>query len=104
MEWQAVQAKTVMDEASKEVKFSKQRVTDLPTCRRIEVPEAREDDTEVVFANMKTRLSKVTESYIKEKCDNKGNIKEQNVGKTGVRWVEEPEEKGWRWRALGHTN
>ena len=81
MEWQAVQAKTVMDETSKEVKFSKQRVTDLPTCRRIEVPEAREDDTEVVFANMKTRLSKVTESYIKEKCDNKGNIKEQNVGK-----------------------
>ena len=80
-EWEDVRKKTVYDEIKGEVKFARQRVTDMPSCRRINVPEAKEDQAEVVIANMKTRLANVTKQYIKDKCDNKGNIKQQNVSK-----------------------
>ena len=36
--------------------FSKRRVTDLKTCRRINIPETGEDDKEIILANMKSRI------------------------------------------------
>ena len=78
-EWESVEAKTVHNEAEVSVDFSKQRVTDLPSCRRINVPEPVDNKTEIVFANIKARIATRTEEYITLKCDEKGNIKDQNL-------------------------
>ena len=52
-EWESVEAKTVFDEESASVDFSKQRVTDMSSCRRINVPEPIDENAEIVFANIK---------------------------------------------------
>ena len=59
-EWETVKEKTVYDEARGVLDFAKQRVTDMPTCRRITVPEPRGETEEIVFANIKSRFSAAT--------------------------------------------
>ena len=69
----------VHDESESRLQFEKQRVTDLPTCRRINIPNPRDEKTEVVLANIKARSLKATEEYITKYCDNRGNILDSNV-------------------------
>ena len=71
----------VHDESESPLQFQKQRVTDLPTCRRINIPNPREEKTEVVLANIKAISLKATEEYMTKYCDNKGNILESNISK-----------------------
>ena len=78
-EWEDVQAKTVSDTERGSMDFSKQRVTDLKTCRRINIPDPRNAETETILANMKGKISAAAMKYIKEKCDERGNIKERNI-------------------------
>ena len=35
---------------------------DLPTCRRITMPEPRENDDKIVFASMKNKIDAVTDN------------------------------------------
>ena len=49
--------------------------------QRIMIPEARDDNIEVVFANMRTRIDNATDDYIRKNCDIKGNIKDSNIDK-----------------------
>ena len=78
-EWNEVRKKMVHDESESCLQFEKQRVTDLPTCRRINIPNPRDEKTEVVLANIKARSLKATEEYINKYCDNRGNILDSNV-------------------------
>ena len=82
IELKSVQEKTVYDVAESTINFSKQRVTDLPFNRRITVPPPRDDTSEIVFANMKTRIINAAQRYIDLNCDSKGNIRNQNVDKS----------------------
>ena len=84
-QWLEVQAKTVYDEANATVMFSKARVTDFPSCRRITVPEPEDEDSEVVFAAMKEEIVGVTKSVMAEICDEKGNILKQNISKVEMK-------------------
>ena len=81
IELKSVQEKTVHDVAESTINFNKQRVTDLPFNRRITVPPPRDDTSEIVFANMKTRIVNAAQRYIDLNCDSKDNIKNQNVDK-----------------------
>ena len=54
----------------------------MPSNRRITVPEAGSmNSKEIVYANLKSRIDVVTQDFIQQRCDEKGNIKEQNVDK-----------------------
>ena len=81
-EWETVREKTVYDEAGGVIDFAKQRVPDIPTCRRITVLEPRGETEEIVFANIKSRFSTATDQYMRDNCDNKGNIINQNLSKS----------------------
>ena len=54
----------------------------MPTCRRITVPEPRGETEEIVFANIKSRFSAATAQYMRDNCDEKGNIVNQNLSKS----------------------
>ena len=94
IELKSVQEKTVYDVAESTINFSKQRVTDLLFNRRIIVPPPRDDTSEIVFANMKTRIVNAAQRYIDLNCDSKGNIKNQNVDKSELEGLEEIMLKG----------
>ena len=94
IELKSVQEKTVYDVAESTINFSKQRVTDLLFNRRITVPPPRDDTSEIVFANMKTRIVNAAQRYIDLNCDSKGNIKNQNVDKSELEGLEEIMLKG----------
>ena len=94
IELKSVQEKTVYDVAESTINFSKQRVTDLLFNRRITVPPPRDDTSEIVFANMKTRIVNAAQRYIDLNCDSKGNIKNQNVDKSELEGLEEIKLKG----------
>ena len=94
IELKSVQEKTVYDVAESTINFSKQRVTDLLFNRRITVPPPRDDTSEIVFANMKTRIVNAAQRYIDLNCDSKGNIKNQNVDKSELEGLEEIIMKG----------
>ena len=81
-EWEAVKNKMVHDETNATINFSKQRVTDLPYNRRIQVPEPRDEMIEIVLANIKSRSASAAKQYTEDNCDKSGNIiKNQNLEK-----------------------
>ena len=77
-QWEVVQAKTVYDEANAQLKFSKAKVTDFLSCRRITVPDPEDEACEVLFASMKEEIVSVTKAVMLEICDDKGRVKKQN--------------------------
>ena len=70
-----VKERTVFDPESSSMDFSKRRVTDMPTNKRIMVPKPTSTKEVTVFANISNRVLKATDEYIAEKCDDKGNLK-----------------------------
>ena len=63
--------------------FSKRKVTDLKTNRRITTPEHLENhpDIEIVLVSVKSRLANANEEFIASECDRHGNIKDGNLSK-----------------------
>ena len=52
----------------------------MSKCRRIEVPEEIKDSkVEIAIASAKSKLENITEKFISEKCDQRGNILENNL-------------------------
>ena len=52
----------------------------MSKCRRIEIPEEIKDSkVEIAIASAKSKLENITETYIREKCDQRGNILETNL-------------------------
>ena len=85
--WEDVQAKTIYDEANNMVEFSKARVTDFPSCRRITVPEPEDEASEVIFASMKNEMADVTRLVMSEICDEKGNILDKNISRQEMKAI-----------------
>ena len=59
--------------------FSKRKVTDIPTCRRVTLPKPVDEKNEVVMRNMKLKMMEAFQSYKSENCDEKGNIVKTNL-------------------------
>ena len=60
--------KTVYDEETATLSFNKKRVTDMKTCRRIHIPEPREESingtpVEVALANINSRGENFARQY-----------------------------------------
>ena len=74
--------KKVYNDTTHKFDFSKQRVTDMKSCRRIRLPQPTDTDTEVVLANLLERVKEVTINYLDSKCYKKDVPKEGNLLKT----------------------
>ena len=76
-----VEKNTVHNEAEAKIDFGNQRVTDLPTCRRIIVPDPVDEKSEVIFANINARISAVTLEFLENNCYKNGYPLEQNLSR-----------------------
>ena len=100
VEWKAVQAKTPYHETTGDLNFARKKVTDMETCRRITVPEPGSTEDGMIVSNMTARILKVTEAYMEENCDSRGNIRGNirgNVDKeiiAGIKSLKESAESG----------
>ena len=95
-EWELVKEKMVFDEPNKSMNFAKQRVTDMESCRRINTPDPGKERDEIVIANLKSRFVSAGMDYVKQNCDKKGNIIEQNIDKEtsdGIKSLKERSDK-----------
>ena len=79
-----VETKTVYDGPAGTMDFTKQTVTGLPTCRRIFVPGPASDNVEITLAHIKNGIDLITDKYIKDNCDSKGNQKDSNLSKEEI--------------------
>ena len=84
--WQLEQSreKTVFDEETSTLSFGRKRVTDMKTCRRVVIPEPREESingtpVEVALANINSRGENFARQYIKKNCDKNGFHRNQNL-------------------------
>ena len=69
LEWDKVRERQVFEEDSATMSFANKRVTDIKTCRRINVPDIADEQTELILANMKTRAVGETRTCIQKNCD-----------------------------------
>ena len=59
--------------------FSKLKVTELPTCRRITLPGCEDESLELQLRITKEKMMNVVKEYKLKYCDGKGNIKDGNL-------------------------
>ena len=80
-EWERerMEKENVYDNQRQVMDFKKMRVTELPTCRRIMLPEPQEESIEIEMRSMTQRLKDVVSGYKTEFCDRKGKIKQDNL-------------------------
>ena len=80
-EWEEEQSKEreVYCEETGRMDFASRRVTDIPTCRRTVPPQSLPARETTILANLKSRLTEVTKTYISNKCDKNGNVKNNNI-------------------------
>ena len=63
------------------INLNKIRVTTLPGNKEVILPDDRSEETEAGIAGFKEEMMEVVKRYRKEKCDEKGNIKEASINK-----------------------
>lgn len=80
-EYEKVQKGIVFDEENTRMDHSKERVTNMPFCRRINIPAPASERNEIVIASMKQEIDAVTREFITEKCDSRGNQLDQGHDK-----------------------
>ena len=78
-EFQQQDEKEVFRPDEKKMEFARRRVTDMPTNRDIRIPDPAEPNIETVLDNISCKVITVANNYIKNKCDNKGNILHRNL-------------------------
>ena len=80
-EWEEEQRKEkeVYCEETGQMNFANRRVTDIPTCRRTIPPQSLSPRETTILTNLKSRLTEVTKTYVKNKCDKNGNLKDNNI-------------------------
>ena len=69
-------ATTVYDSKGCKVDLRRMRMTQLPTNRRVIIPEQQGPELEQHLQHLKARLEQATESYIEQECNNEGQVKE----------------------------
>ena len=80
-EQEKVQKGIVFDEENTLMDHSKERVTNMPFCRRINILAPASKRNEIVIASMKQEIDAVTREFITEKCDSRGNQLDQGHDK-----------------------
>ena len=80
-EYEKVQKGIVFSEENARMDHSKERVTNMPFCRRINIPAPASERNEIVIASMKQEIDAVTREFIAEKCDSRGNQHDQGHDK-----------------------
>ena len=82
-EWQAEQMKAskVYDAENNKMEFKKRKVSDIPTCRRITLPEPIDEGIEIGIRATKQRMMDVIKEYKEKYCDEKGRIGNSNLTK-----------------------
>ena len=80
-EWEVdrIEREKVFDTRTKNMSFTTKRVTDMPTCRRIHLPHPEKEKMEVEMRSMTQRMKDTVEDYVKENCDEKGRIRQNNL-------------------------
>ena len=80
-EWELEQQdeKEVFRPEERKMEFSRRRVTDMPTNRFVHIPNPTGPEVETVLDNISSRVNSVVKAFIREKCDQKGNIHEKNL-------------------------
>jgi hypothetical protein len=74
-------SREVYDKEEKKVDLRNQRVTDLKTCTRTFPPRVAERREELKIQAQRSAINDETERYVKDKCNDKGEIKEGNLSK-----------------------
>ena len=94
-EWEEekIEKEKIFDTQSNRLSFNRKRVTDLPTCRRIQLPDPEEENIEVEIRNMTQRMKGVVTEYKREYCDDKGRVKSNNLTEQQKRGLLECKEK-----------
>ena len=67
------------DDKKKVIDFRNLKATDLKNNKRIKIPEFNDDVEEIRSNTIKTELKEVFIKYMKENCDEKGNMLEGNL-------------------------
>ena len=62
-EYEQLQSKRVYSELEHKLSFSKRRVTDMSSCRRLNLPDAGTAQVENILANLKGRILEEGEEY-----------------------------------------
>ena len=71
------------------INFSKRKVTDIPTVRRVMVPPDMKEELEVEAQTLKNKCLMVVTNYKETACDSKGRIKEKNLTEQEIRGLKE---------------
>jgi hypothetical protein len=67
------------DASKKVLNFRNLKATDLKNNKRINILETGNDEEEIRMNTVKTELKEVYKKYMKEHCDDKGNVLENNL-------------------------
>ena len=80
-EWERerMEKESIYNNQRKVMDFKKMRVTELPTCRRVMLPDPQEESIEIEMRSMTQRLKDAVSGYKSEFCDRKGKIKQDNL-------------------------
>lgn len=83
LEWQSkeLERSRLYDPEQNRLTFSKIRATNLPTCRRITLPKPGCEELEITMRNMKLQMMTKFREFKEKNCDEKGNIKKDNLSK-----------------------
>ena len=67
-------------------------------CRRIDIPdEIKDTKVEIAIASAKSKLESITEKFINEKCDQRGNILETNLTNDEITGLKSLKERIKKW-------
>ena len=74
-----IKEKETFDEENKVLDFHKQKVTDMKTVRRLHLPEAIDDEDELLLQRIKYVVNDEWTKYVKENCNSKGEIRKNTT-------------------------
>ena len=77
------------DASKKAINFRNLKATDLKNNKRIYILETGDDTEEIRMNNVKSELKGVYIKYMKEHCDDKGNMLENNLSVEQVKAIKE---------------
>ena len=60
---------TLLNNTTKTIDLSKMRVTDLPTCREVNLPDPRPEEQEIQLRAFKEDVMRTVTKYKQKKCD-----------------------------------
>ena len=75
------------------INYAGMRATEIPTVQRLYTPNPGTVEEEVIMENIKMKMINTAREYMKEYCDEKGNIKNNNLSKEEAEGLKEIKDK-----------